>query len=96
MDSIKEMLKDLAKGNFEYSVVTERNDKSLFSLFNTPVKDSAKMRVFPKVSEVKVKNVDTLHDEVTLLWADLEVKGIVTWQEGKDNGHKTYRLISYE
>lgn len=96
MDSIKEMLKDLAKGNFEFSLVSERTDKSLFSLFNTRVKDSAKMRVFPKVSEVKVKNIDTLHDEVTLLWSDLEVKGIVTWVEGEDNGHKAYRLISYE
>ena len=90
-------IKELAAGNFKHTEVATRDAKNILAILNTPVHKSANMRVFPEVDEVEVKEIDALHDEVTLLWSDLKVKGVMTWREGEDfTKRKTYCLVSYE
>lgn len=97
MKEVAIAIKKLAASNFENNMVFERTPKAILSLFNTPVHKSAKMHVFPEVEEVEVKEIDALHDEVTLLWSDLKVKGVMTWREGKDTtDNKTYALVNFE
>lgn len=97
MKEAAKSLKGLMISNFENNMVFERTPKEILSLLNTPVHKSAKMRVFPEVDDVEVKNIDTLHDEVTLLWSDLKVKGVMTWAESNtDDKRKAYRLVGYE
>jgi hypothetical protein len=97
MREITTAIKSLASGNLENVQVCARDANTIKSILNTPVYKSEKMRVFPEVDEVEVKEIDALHDEVTLLWSDLKVKGIVTWREGKDfTNNKTYSLVNFE
>ena len=97
MKEVAIAIKKLAASNFENNMVFERTPKAILSLFNTPVHKSAKMHVFPEVEEVEVKEIDALHDEVTLLWSDLRLKGVMSWVESKsDEKRKAYRLESYE
>lgn len=97
MVEIKKTLKELAIRNFKDNAVYERTAKSILSLLNTPAYKSDNMRMFPEVDEIEVNNIDALHDEVTLLWSDLKLKGIMTWKEGRTlNNIKTYCLVSYE
>lgn len=97
MKEATKAIKKLAAGNFKHTEVATRDAKNILAILNTPVDKSANMRVFPEVDEVEVKEIDALHDEVTLLWSDLKVKGVMTWREGKDfTKRKTYCLVSYE
>jgi hypothetical protein len=97
MVEINKTLKELANKNFKHTLVFERTPKALLSMFNAPVHKSENMRMFPEVDEVEVKEIDALHDEVTLLWSDLRLKGVMSWVESKsDEKRKAYRLESYE
>jgi hypothetical protein len=40
---------------------------------------------------VEVTKIDELHDEVKLLWSDIEVKGVMAWKKGKN----VYSLVSF-
>jgi hypothetical protein len=96
MKSIKDKLKELVNDNFKHVSVYQRNDDTILKTLNTGVHNSTNMRVFPKVSKVEVTNIDEAHDEVKLLWSDLEVKGIMTWRKGQfPDGQTTYSLVSF-
>ena len=74
----------------------ERTEKEVIETLNAGVHKSANMRVFPEVSKVEITNIDETHDEVKLLWSDLEVKGIMTWRKGQfPEGQTTYSLVSF-
>ena len=91
MESIGECLKQMATRNFKYVSVFERNGDTILKTLNTGVHESDNMIVFPQVSKVEVTKIDELHDEVKLLWSDIEVKGVMTWKKGKN----VYSLISF-
>ena len=96
MESIKDKLKELLFRNFENVMFFERNEREFTETLNTGVHKSANMRVFPEVSKVEVTKIDEVHDEVKLIWSDLEVKGIVTWSKGQfPDGETTYSLVSF-
>ena len=96
MKGIKDSIKALVDKNFEYVSVHQRNDDTILETLNTGVYNSANMRLFPEVSKVEVTNIDEAHDEVKLLWSDLEVKGIMTWRKGQSpDGQTTYSLVSF-
>jgi hypothetical protein len=97
MKELSVAIKKLAAGNFKNVSIMARDEKSILATLNAPVHESVNMRVFPEVDDVKVKEIDALHDEVTLLWSDLEIKGVMTWREGKTpNNIKTYCLVDFE
>ena len=97
METIGKKLTNLAQRNFKHCAISERTPATIQSLLNTRVHGSENMIVFPEVDGVEVNKIDALHDEVTMLWSDLQVKGVMTWREGKgtDNKH-TFCLESYE
>ena len=96
MDSIKDKLKELLFRNFENVMFFERTEREVIETLNTSVHKSANMRVFPEVSKVEVTNIDEAHDEVKLIWSDLEVKGVIEWRKGQfPEGQTTYSLVSF-
>jgi len=96
MESIKDKLKELASTNFKNVMLFERTERELAETLNVGVHKSANMRVFPEVSKVEVTKIDDTHDDVKLLWSDLEVKGIMTWRKGQfPDGETTYSLVSF-
>lgn len=96
MESIKDKLKELLFYNFKKVMFFERTEREVIETLNTGVYGSANMRVFPEVSKVEVTKIDDTHDEVKLIWSDLEVKGIVTWRKGQfPDGETTYSLVSF-
>ena len=96
MESIKDSIKALVDSNFKGVMFFERNEREFTETLNTGVHKSANMRVFPKVSKVEVTKIDDSHDEVKLIWSDLEVKGIMTWRKGQfPDGETTYSLVSF-
>jgi hypothetical protein len=96
MKSIKDSIKTLVDNNFKHVSVYQRNNDTILKTLNTGVHNSANMRVFPEVEKVEVTNIDEAHDEVKLVWSDLEVKGIVTWRKGQfPDGQTTYSLVSF-
>jgi hypothetical protein len=96
MKSIKDKLKELVNDNFRNVMFFERTEREMMETLNAGVHHSTNMRVFPKVSKVEVTNIDEAHDEVKLLWSDLEVKGIITWRKGQfPDGETTYSLVSF-
>ena len=96
MESIKDKLKELVNNNFKNVMFFERTEREMLETLNTGVHNSANMCVFPEVSKVEVTSIDEAHDEVKLLWSDLEVKGIMTWRKGQfPDGQTTYSLVSF-
>lgn len=96
MKSIKDSIKTLVDNNFKHVSVYQRNNDTILKTLNTGVHNSANMRVFPEVEKVEVTNIDEAHDEVKLVWSDLEVKGIMTWRKGQfPDGQTTYSLVSF-
>jgi hypothetical protein len=96
MKSIKDSIKTLVDNNFKHVSVYQRNNDTILKTLNTGVHNSANMRVFPEVEKVEVTSIDEAHDEVKLVWSDLEVKGIVTWRKGQfPDGQTTYSLVSF-
>ena len=86
----------MVDNNFKHVSVYQRNDDTILKTLNTGVHNSANMCVFPEVSKVEVTSIDEAHDEVKLLWSDLEVKGIMTWRKGQfQDGQTTYSLVSF-
>ena len=96
MNSIKDSIKTMVDNNFKHVSVYQRNNDTMLKTLNTGVHNSANMRVFPEVEKVEVTNIDEAHDEVKLVWSDLEVKGIMTWRKGQfPDGQTTYSLVSF-
>ena len=96
MESIKDKLKKLLNDNFENVMFFERTEREIMETLNATFRGSANMRAFPEVSKVEVTSIDEAHDEVKLLWSDLEVKGIMTWRKGQfPDGRTIYSLVSF-
>ena len=96
MESIKDKLKELVNNNFKNVMFFERTEREVIETLNVGVHKSANMRVFPEVSKVEVTKLNDTHDEVKLIWSDLELKGVIEWRKGQfPDGQTTYSLVSF-
>ncbi len=83
MNTIGKNYKNAINGNFKFTLI-ERSCKGIADTFNKNIKGSDNMSILPKVEEVELKCIDDTHDNVTLLWADYKIDGVITWLPSKN------------
>ena len=62
-----------------------RDENCIKNTLNVLVKGSDNVHFIPCVPEVKVENIDNLHDKLSLLYDDYKVEGVVTWRKYKEH-----------
>ena len=70
---------------FKNCVFMSRDAECVKNTLNVLVKGSDTVHFMPCVPEVKVENIDDLHDKLSLLYDDYKVEGVVTWRESKEH-----------
>lgn len=77
------------KIGFENTLFITRDSKRIQDTITEKVMDDKIALIPNKPNAVKVKNIDALHDKLSLLYDDERenVEGTITWRKSVDNQH---------
>lgn len=78
--TIREAIIETINDNFR-DICTKREKNSLLNnVFNSHINGSANMHLLPSVSSIELKTIDETHDNITLLYDDYRIDGVITWK----------------
>ena len=90
---IGESIVNSINNGFRNCKFSGRDAENIKNTLNIPVHGSDTIHLIPHVPEVKVENVDDLHDKLSLLYDDYKVEGVVTWR--KSQNEKQFVFVNY-
>ena len=78
--TIGESFKIAISKAFKNTLFPKKDAESVKALLSTKVHGSDVVTILPPLGEVKIKDIDNEHSELSIIYEDYQVIGIITWR----------------